>query len=557
MAKQYYNGVLLPEIPTEHLKTNPFVWIRDNNTSNVYDLIMTVEQCFYNGSDGIDKSSKLTTIYRYMISKDNYITATDWGTPTEYTDTYFGIGSDRTLLWTNNTIYQSSVGNTSLYMPKCAVYPDTNKKLNYNGVLLPPIPTEHFSTNPFVWIRKNETSGYYDLIMDTKQWYYNNNVLYPTASTTQYWYRIPIENSSNYSEWQFNNTNTSGYTLDSARTVFWSLQDISKDSANNSYLYYVSVPIDTSVYSKLEAETGILNGTAVIADRSSTSGNIVVDVITSSSGSLTMNFNVPKSDLYYLKIYFTFNGIRAFTVKQGDTSIQYTFFGNSYYDIEFDIIPIYLNTGNNTLIFSGGNTAYAPMFDSFEILYTQKYLSKYLICDVTTQKYYNIQDNLLTEIAITELTANNFKAYGNDDVPDGMLLIALQKPRVYYWQDSNDELPTISVNVTATPQPQVIITDKIYLTDKSITGIESALATCEGDLIVAVSFDDKQTWKAWNGEQWATLSDDNTGMSKETLEGITFEQWNELYTGATGFYVRVSLLDTTQSVEKIVFDFSN
>ena len=111
--------------------------------------------------------------------------------------------------------------------------------------------------------------------------------------------------------------------------------------------------------------------------------------------------------------------------------------------------------------------------------------------------------------------------------------------------------------MTGIPYPQIIISEKIYLTDKSITGIESALATCEGDLIVAVSFDDKQTWKAWNGEQWVTLSDDNTGMSKETLEGITFEQWNELYTGATGFYVRVSLLDITQSVEKIVFDFSN
>ena len=168
---------------------------------------------------------------------------------------------------------------------------------------------------------------------------------------------------------------------------------------------------------------------------------------------------------------------------------------------------------------------------------------------------YTVVDGALSEIA-GEFTSELFQTSGIDTVPDGALLLPLSAPEVLCWTDA-DTVPKLTATVTATPQSQVIITDKIYLTDKSITGIESALATCEGDLIVAVSFDDKQTWKAWNGEQWATLSDDNTGMSKETLEGITFEQWNELYTGATGFYVRVSLLDTTQSVEKIVFDFSN
>ena len=187
------------------------------------------------------------------------------------------------------------------------------------------------------------------------------------------------------------------------------------------------------------------------------------------------------------------------------------------------------------------------------ILFIEK---KYLIYDDSTQKYYNVVDNALNELSITSVTANDFLTYGNDEPPASELIITLQKPNILYWQDSGD-LPILTAQVTATPQPQIIISDKIQLIDKSITGIESALVTCEGDLIVAVSFDDKQTWKAWNGEQWATLSDDNTGMNKETLEAITFEQWNELYTGATGFYVRVSLLDATQSVEKIVFDFSN
>ena len=181
-------------------------------------------------------------------------------------------------------------------------------------------------------------------------------------------------------------------------------------------------------------------------------------------------------------------------------------------------------------------------------------LAKFLIQN--EDKYYTVSDSTITEVSLTELNAQAFQDYGFDDLPDGALLMTLSDPEVLCWTDA-ETLPTLTATVKGIPQPQTIISEKIYLTDDSITGIESVLATCEGDLIVAVSFDDKQTWKAWNGEQWAILSDDNTGMSKETVEAITFEQWNELYTGATGFYVRVSLLDTTQSVEKIVFDFSN
>ena len=180
-------------------------------------------------------------------------------------------------------------------------------------------------------------------------------------------------------------------------------------------------------------------------------------------------------------------------------------------------------------------------------------VTKYLVRDGST--IYTVADGALAEVT-GELNSNLFIDNGIDTIPDGALLMTLATPEVLCWTDA-DTVPKLTATVTATPQSQVIITDKIYLTDKSITGIESALATCEGDLIVDVSFDDKQTWKVWNGEQWATLSDDNTGMSKATLEAITFEQWNELYTGATGFYVRVSLLDATQSVDKIVFDFSN
>lgn len=197
-------------------------------------------------------------------------------------------------------------------------------------------------------------------------------------------------------------------------------------------------------------------------------------------------------------------------------------------------------------------TSIYPMIDCL-ISNEPPNIKRYLVRDGNT--IYTVTDGALVEVSGT-LNAELLQTSGVDAIPDGTLLMTLSNPEVLCWTDS-DRVPTLTATVTGIPYPQIIISEKIYLTDKSITGIESALATCEGDLVVAVSFDDKQTWKARNGEQWATLSDDNTGMSKEALEGITFEQWNELYTGATGFYVRVSLLDTTQSVEKIVFDFSN
>lgn len=304
--------------------------------------------------------------------------------------------------------------------------------VKYNDIELPYLPDGiTLDEYPYIWIRKNDAAGSYDLAVSTHMFYYNsssNEMV--TSSGTEYWYRIWYGTTiDENTQWEYCQKYTGGdtWTIDSVRTVMWSILDIPLDSETSTNIYYEGSPIEYP---------------------------------------------------------------------------------------------------------------------------TQK---KYLVRDGST--LYTVIDSTLSELT-GELTASLFQSSGVDTIPDGALLMTLATPEVLCWTDA-DTVPKLTATVTATPQPQVIITDKIYLTDKSITGVESVLATCEGELIVAVSFDDKQTWKAWNGEQWATLSDDNTGMSKETLEGITFEQWNELYAGATGFYVRVSLLDTTQSVEKIVFDFSN
>lgn len=119
-------------------------------------------------------------------------------------------------------------------------------KFYYNGVLLPAIPTEHLVTNPFVFIRKNNTLGTYDLVLGESQWYYNNSGVYST--NTNYWYQIPISDSESYTEWTFNKSSTNWYGLDSDRTILWSLQDISNGSGSTSVYFFGTSPIVQSIY---------------------------------------------------------------------------------------------------------------------------------------------------------------------------------------------------------------------------------------------------------------------------------------------------------------------
>jgi hypothetical protein len=110
---------------------------------------------------------------------------------------------------------------------------------------------------------------------------------------------------------------------------------------------------------------------------------------------------------------------------------------------------------------------------------------------------------------------------------------------------------------TAYSDPQTVTSNAISLAHSSILGIESATAICTGTLSMAISTDYKVTWKAHNGTEWLTLSDDYSGMSKEQLEAITVDQWNEIIQDVDAIYIRIALTDTTQSVEEIIINFAN
>ena len=167
-------------------------------------------------------------------------------------------------------------------------------------------------------------------------------------------------------------------------------------------------------------------------------------------------------------------------------------------------------------------------------------------------------DGVVTSLGEVEVTSELFLNSGFEEIPVSDDLINFENPEVLLWFNSEDTIPGLTATAIANPNTtQQIITNAIDLTHSSITGIETAIADCDGELIIAVSFDDKQTWKAWNGEVWSNLSEKFSGMSKETLESITLDQWGLLYTGATSMYLRVTLVDASQIIRKITIDFAN
>lgn len=103
---------------------------------------------------------------------------------------------------------------------------------------------------------------------------------------------------------------------------------------------------------------------------------------------------------------------------------------------------------------------------------------------------------------------------------------------------------------------QVLMSKNYNMLDDTILGVECAYVTASSDVVFAISVDDGVTWYMWTGEVWGTLTDTATGMSAETINAITTEQWAELMT--TGqFKVRMTLFDENSSFTSFVMDYIN
>lgn len=168
--------------------------------------------------------------------------------------------------------------------------------------------------------------------------------------------------------------------------------------------------------------------------------------------------------------------------------------------------------------------------------------------------YYRMQGGEVTEIAVTELTADIFQTNGADEPPSSEILLTLTNPKVLAW--SEEEQPQLTATVKATPYPQNLFSPVYDMTDPSILGIEKVIAEASEDVTFAVSFDSGATWKHYTGTEWATLSEDTSGMSAETIMAIPTDKWAEVATTGT-FQVRVTLPSVESTLSNFIVDYLN
>lgn len=240
----------------------------------------------------------------------------------------------------------------------------------------------------------------------------------------------------------------------------------------------------------------------------------------------------------------------------GDISLHLIDIPTSSYDGEFTLgnlaytKPTMQNPDVTFKLQSNGTYAVSNSVIKLIPPFDKKYLLK------ANNTLYTVVDGALSALGATNISADVFRQYGVDEMPSGDLLKTFRNFELLFWQDSTEfELPTFTARVTATPTPQNVTSQKINLIHETISGIEKMTANCEGELICAVSFDNKTTWKMYNGG-WQNASE-FSGMNKATLEAITTEQWALLFNGADSLYIRITLNDTSQSFTKIDIKFTN
>lgn len=429
-------------------------------------------------------------------------------------------------------------------------------KYYYNGVLLPSIPTDILVENPYVWIRKNTSSGNYDLCFAPQPWYINGDMYFPDISSVMsYRYTVPITTSGDATEWTYANSGTfSAYTLDSARTVMWSNHDIPNGSATSTTIYlYATDPVPENEAKPKELSYGVYtnfypNGNGLYYNVNDLTINYVAPVKKYSTYTITMT-EVGN------RLRVCHSSVDPATIK-ADTSVTsitepssfqagYVF---TYFAQADGWLVIYVSNAGEypeiNIVTNGAGGDGTPLYDR-----------KYLIRSGST--IYTINDGALTVLTETELSAALFRAYGVDDLPDGALLVDLIDPEVLYWHDSTDDPPVLAATVMgASPVPQVVVTDVQDMSDSSILGIESATVTASEDVLFAMSFDDGVTWKAYNGSQWLVVDTENSGMTAATFQNIGLDAWSEVVT-SNAYRVRFVLMSTESYMTSVVINYLN
>ena len=240
-------------------------------------------------------------------------------------------------------------------------------------------------------------------------------------------------------------------------------------------------------------------------------------------------------------------------------SISHSGTYNTLYEDTFEdaqssiLVGIYDVSANDviTLSTSAGVTAYGTqLYAIYEVTLSQD-TNKFLL--ESAGDYYSIINDVLTNVGST-LNAQLFADYGMADIPDYADYSSLTNPSVLCWND--EEEVEMQATVSGVPNPQIVYSQDVDMTNSTITGIDSVEVTSDDDTLFAMSFDSGTTWWNYLNNQWVQLSTETAGQDKDSLEDIPTNAWaQKAITGHIMF--RFTLLDTTAYVTEIFINFTN
>lgn len=236
----HYNDVLLPGIPAQMLEEYPYAFIRKNTSEKLYQLIFSQTGFFFNGSSLKDNKNVINPKYTFPMGRtmDNA-----WRNANNVTSSGWTLDETRLLIWSCFDIPQGSPNGEEIYFE--ATEPEPLGKFYYNGTLLPGLDRNVLAEYPYVWIRKNETSGYYDLFYSTAAFYVVDTDSMSGSNITKPWYRIAIDGADKADNWTYYQNSTANLNIDETRTVLWANHDIlnSKDAEPTDIYFAGSEPV--------------------------------------------------------------------------------------------------------------------------------------------------------------------------------------------------------------------------------------------------------------------------------------------------------------------------
>lgn len=519
MAKYYYNGVLLPEIPSDVLAEYPYCWIRKNTTSGNYDLVFG-KQSWYN-NNGMYCQDETSEPW-YVIPINGSENATEWIFNKTATGT-FGVDSSRTVMWSNFDIPNGSATSTTIYF-------------SGNQPILASILASIQLVNKCQSSSNSTTSCSFTMSGCTV----GNTLILAYAvrgdgndpTLTNGWVKLGGGNNTS----DIGDSNQRLYFAYKVVTSESETITLTQTSTGRIYMVCSEYSGISSVLMRDDlASYGASNYT--VTGSKSEMNDVMLYAVTSAYYASGRSQTVAPNDL--VKIEGNLDAERlACWFDDGVGSLEHTF-------------KTCESTENRDVVLEC-----VQLFSSDEPDLEPEHSTKYLL--KSEDMLCTVIDGELVLLDQEELTAEVFHSHGFDELPDWSVISELTNPEILYWQsaDVEDELPTITANMTATPYPQTIISTNYDMSDDTILGVECAYVTASSDVVFAISVDDGVTWNMWTGEAWGTLTDVATGMTAETINAITTEQWAGLMT--TGqFKVRATLFDENSSFTSFVMDYIN